>query len=54
MPKKGVVKNAANKAKHTKLLKRKKDKLRLEKEAHKEKLKAIFKKAQEEKENQTS
>jgi len=54
MSKKGVEKNAANKAKHSKLLKRKKDKLRMEKEAHKEKLRAIFKKAQQVKEEQSN
>ena len=48
MAKKGVQKNTANKAKHTKLLKRKKDKIRKEKEATKEKLKAILVRAKEE------
>jgi ElaB/YqjD/DUF883 family membrane-anchored ribosome-binding protein len=51
MAKKGTQKNSANKAKHTKLLKRKKDKLRAEKDANKERLKAIIqaaKKKQEE------
>ena len=47
MAKKGVEKNTANKAKHTKLLKKKKEKLRREKEAHKAKLKAILDKAKE-------
>lgn len=45
MAKKGVEKNTTNKAKHTKLLKKKKEKIRKEKEAHKAKLKAIMDKA---------
>lgn len=48
MTKKGKVKNTRNKAKHAKLLKRKVDKVKQEKIAHKEKLKAIIKKANEE------
>jgi hypothetical protein len=51
MAKKGAQKNTQNKAKHTKLINRKKNKLRNEKEAHKERLKAIVKKAQEQKNN---
>lgn len=47
MAKKGVQKNAQNKAKHTKLLNRKQNKLRKEKDANKERLKAIFIKAKE-------
>ena len=47
MPKKGVEKNAQNKAKHTKLLTRKKEKLRKQKEAHKAHIKAIVEKAKE-------
>ncbi len=47
MAKKGAQKNTNNKAKHTKLLNRKKNKLKKEQEAHKEKLKAIIKKANE-------
>lgn len=50
MAKKGVEKNTRNKAKHTKLLKKKKEKLRLEKEVHKAKIKAIQYKAKEQKE----
>ncbi|WP_192877617.1 MULTISPECIES: hypothetical protein [Arenibacter] len=42
MSKKGKEKNTANKAKHTKLLNRKKNKLKKEKETRKERLKAIF------------
>lgn len=49
MAKKGVEKNTRNKAKHTKLLKKKKQKLRLEKEAHKAKIKAIQERAKEQK-----
>jgi len=49
MPKKGVVKNAQNKAKHTKLLTRKKEKLRKQKEEHKARIKAIVEKAKEQK-----
>lgn len=47
MSKKGKEKNTANKAKHTKLLNRKKDKLKKEKELRKERLKAIVKKGKE-------
>jgi hypothetical protein len=43
MPKKGKAKNTKNKAKHSKLMNRKKDKLRKEKESRK----AIIKKANE-------
>ncbi len=50
MAKKGVEKNTRNKAKHTKLLKKKKEKLRLEKEVHKAKIKAIQNRAKEQKE----
>jgi ElaB/YqjD/DUF883 family membrane-anchored ribosome-binding protein len=49
MPKKGVEKNAQNKAKHTKLLKSKKEKLRKQKEAHKERIRVIVEKAKEHK-----
>jgi len=42
MSKKGKEKNTANKAKHTKLLNRKKNKLKKEKETRKERLKAII------------
>lgn len=54
MAKKGVEKNTRNKAKHTKLLKKKKEKLRLEKEVHKAKIKAIQDRAKEQKEGNTS
>ncbi|MGB5500713.1 MAG: hypothetical protein WBM77_17410 [Maribacter sp.] len=47
MAKKGKAKNTVNKAKHTKLLNRKKNKLKKEKEVRKAKLKAIVKKHQE-------
>ncbi len=50
MAKKGVEKNTRNKAKHTKLLKKKKEKLRLEKEVHKAKIKTIQDRAKEQKE----
>ncbi len=47
MSKKGKEKNTVNKAKHAKLMNRKKNKLRKEKEARTERLKAIIKKANE-------
>ncbi len=47
MAKKGREKNTKNKAKHTKLLNRKKKKLKTEKELRTERLKAIVKKATE-------
>ncbi len=47
MAKKGKAKNTVNKAKHTRLLKQKENKLRLEKQRNKERLKAIIKKANE-------
>jgi len=43
MAKKGKEKNTANKAKHTKLLNRKKNKLKKEQEVRKARLKAIVK-----------
>ena len=43
MAKKGKAKNTVNKAKHTKLMDRKKNKLKKEKETRKERLKAIVK-----------
>jgi len=49
MPKKGKEKNTANKTKHTKLMNRKKNKLKKEAELRKERLKAIIKKSQENK-----
>tara|TARA_R110002020_G_scaffold85624_4_gene211200 strand:+ start:577 stop:741 length:165 start_codon:yes stop_codon:yes gene_type:complete len=42
MAKKGTPKNTKNKAKHTKLMNRKKNKVRKEKDAHSEKIKAIL------------
>ena len=45
MPKKGKAKNTVNKAKHTKLLNRKLNKVKLEKQQNKERLKAIIRKA---------
>ena len=51
MAKKGKEKNTKNKAKHSKLMDRKKNKIRSEKELHKERLKAIVKKSQENQSN---
>jgi hypothetical protein len=50
MPKKGKAKNTLNKAKHTKLMNRKINKVKLEKQLHKERLKAIIKKVNDDKE----
>lgn len=47
MSKKGKEKNTINKAKHTKLLNRKKNKLKKEAELRKERLKAIVKNSQQ-------
>lgn len=47
MAKKGSAKNTKNKAKHSKLMNIKKNKLVTEKELRKERLKAIIKKANE-------
>lgn len=47
MPKKGREKNTNNKAKHSKLMAQKKNKLRKEAVTRKERLKAIIKKAKE-------
>ncbi|REE78856.1 hypothetical protein BX611_2993 [Lutibacter oceani] len=47
MAKKGQAKNTKNKAKHSKLMAKKKNKLKQEKELHKNRLKAIIKKAQQ-------
>ncbi len=49
MPKKGKgkAKNTNNKAKHTKLMNQKINKVKLEKQLNKERLKAIIKKANE-------
>ena len=49
MPKKGKAKNTVNKAKYTKLMNRKINKVKLEKQRNKERLKAIIKKANESK-----
>lgn len=51
MPKKGKgkAKNTTNKAKHTKLMNRKINKVKLEKKLNKERLKAIIKKVNEQK-----
>lgn len=49
MAKKGAEKNTRNKAEHARLLKRKKEKLRIEKEIHKARLKAILDKSKEQK-----
>jgi 5,10-methylene-tetrahydrofolate dehydrogenase/methenyl tetrahydrofolate cyclohydrolase len=54
MPKKGKAKNTLNKAKHTKLMNRKINKVKLEKQLHKERLKAIIKKVNEDKEPEES
>ncbi|CAL2055350.1 hypothetical protein [Tenacibaculum sp. 190524A05c] len=50
MSKKGKAKNTVNKAKHSRLMQQKKNKLREEKLQHKARLKAIIKKANEQKE----
>jgi hypothetical protein len=52
MPKKGKAKNTVNKAKHTRLMNQKINKVKLEKQLTKERLKAIIKKANEEKSNE--
>lgn len=49
MPKKGKAKNTVNKAKHTKLLNRKINKVKLEKQQNKLRLKALIKKINEQK-----
>lgn len=49
MPKKGKAKNTVNKAKHTKLIHQKMNKVKSEKQLTKERLKAIIKKANEQK-----
>ncbi|WP_299006674.1 hypothetical protein [uncultured Tenacibaculum sp.] len=54
MAKKGKAKNTVNKAKHTRLMKQKENKLRLEKQRTKERLKAIIKKVNEQKGNDSS
>lgn len=47
MAKKGKAKNTVNKAKHTKLMDRKKNKLKKEAALRKERLKAIIRKSKE-------
>ncbi|WP_299051199.1 hypothetical protein [uncultured Polaribacter sp.] len=47
MPKKGKEKNTVNKAKHTKLMNQKINKVKLEKQRNKERLRAIIKKVNE-------
>ena len=49
MAKKGKAKNTVNKAKHTKLMERKKNKLKKEATLRKERLKAILDKSKEQK-----
>jgi len=51
MAKKGTEKNTKNKAKHSKLMARKKNKIKTDEALRKERLKAIFKKANEQKNN---
>ena len=55
MPKKGKgkAKNTVNKAKHKKLMNQKINKVKLEKQLHKEKLKALIKKVNEQKKNES-
>ena len=52
MSKKGKAKNTVNKAKHTKLMNRKINKVKLEKQLNKERLKAIIKKVNDDKESE--
>ena len=54
MPKKGKEKNTQNKAKHAKLMNRKKNKLRKEKEARATRLKSIVQKMNEQKNKEAS
>ena len=54
MPKKGKAKNTVNKAKHTRLIKQKENKVKLEKQRNKERLKALIKKMNEQKENDST
>lgn len=49
MSKKGKAKNTLNKAKHTKLMNQKINKVKLQKQQNKARLKAIIKKANEQK-----
>jgi hypothetical protein len=52
MPKKGKEKNTLNKAKHTKLMNQKINKLKFEKKLRKEKLKEIIQKVNRKKNNE--
>ena len=56
MPKKGQgkAKNTVNKAKHTKLMTQKNNKLKLEKQRTKDRLKALIKKVNEQKNEQNT
>ena len=54
MPKKGKAKNTVNKAKHTKLMNRKINKVKREKIANNERLRAIIRKVNEEKNKDNS
>jgi hypothetical protein len=54
MSKKGKAKNTVNKAKHTKLMNQKINKVKLEKQRNKERLKAIIKKANEFKKDESA
>ncbi len=54
MPKKGKEKNTQNKAKHAKLMNRKKNKLRKQKEARALRLKALVQKMHEQQAKETS
>lgn len=49
MPKKGKAKNTVNKAKHSRLMAQKVNKIKKQKASNKERLKAIIKKANESK-----
>ena len=49
MPKKGKAKNTVNKEKHTRMIHQKMNKVKSEKQLTKERLKAIIKKANEQK-----
>ena len=51
MGKKGKEKNTVNKATHSRLIQQKANKIRLEKQQRKERLKAIIKKANQQNEN---
>lgn len=54
MPKKGKAKNTLNKAKHTKLMTQKINRVKLEKQQTKDRLKALIKKVNEQKKEQNS